>query len=43
MRRELLEIRRAELERLLQTSTPGVRFDEHIDAPAFLVFEHACE
>jgi bifunctional non-homologous end joining protein LigD len=43
MRREPIEVRRAELARLLRRSAIGLEFNEHIDdEDAARVFEHAC-
>ena len=43
MRREPIEVRRAELARLLRRSAIGLEFNEHIDdEDTARVFEHAC-
>jgi bifunctional non-homologous end joining protein LigD len=41
-RREPIEDRKARLARLLSKASPGIRFNEHIEAPADVVFKHAC-
>ena len=42
LRREPLEVRKAELEQLLGRAGSGVSFTEHLEAEGPLVFEHAC-
>ena len=43
LRREPIEIRKAELARLLRNAEPGLQLSEHIEHEAAIVFEHACK
>src|SRR5262249_18587909 len=43
LRRDPLEVRKATLKSVLAKATPGLRFNEHIEADGPTVFEHACK
>src|SRR6516165_1550496 len=43
LRRDPLEVRKATLKSVLAKATPGLRFNEHIEADGPIVFAHACK
>jgi bifunctional non-homologous end joining protein LigD len=43
LRRDPFEVRKATLASVLSKTTPGLRFNEHIDADGPTVFAHACK
>jgi ATP-dependent DNA ligase len=43
LRREPIEVRKAELDRLIRRSQPGFQLSEYIEAEAATVFDHACK
>ena len=43
LRREPIEVRRAELAKLIRSAGAGIQLSEHIERDAAIVFEHACK
>jgi ATP-dependent DNA ligase len=43
LRREPIEVRKAELKKLIGKGNPGIQLTEHIEGDAAIVFEHACK
>jgi bifunctional non-homologous end joining protein LigD len=43
LRREPIEVRRAELAKLIRSAGAGIQLSEHIEQDAAIVFEHACK